>query len=57
MAPTIQWIPSNSDTDGTEEFVHDSEVSLFKQLFLGKVKVSLLSSFQRFVVEREFHCM
>ena len=35
MAPTIQS-------------VHNSEVSLFKQLFLGKVKVSLPSSFQRY---------
>ena len=40
--------PSNLDTNGTEESVHISEVSLFQgshcmqELFLGKEKVSLL---------------
>ena len=40
--------PSNPDTNGTEESVHISEVSLFQglncmqELFLGKEKVSLL---------------
>ena len=60
----IQWNSSNPDTNGTEESVHISEVSLFQgllmqELFLGKEKVSLLERCPHFrgVLRERFNCI
>ena len=62
---TIQWNPSNADTNGAEENVLYREVSLFQGLkcmqewYLGQQKVSLLERCPQFrgVLIEGFHCI